>query len=368
MTTNQTKIIDVVDVQAGRLTERVVDHNPPIELNERAQQPLNELGFRLRETAVRNRLNSLQEAFVLLPQADVLLRDGIRYISFNSFNGTPTTYTEWMRVEQSNRPQEEYLRDATMGMPPRVPSGTPVPFANSTFDGAVTIPNHRYAQGVIVTMDDIRFDRLGKIRQIADELGRSFRMQEEQQAYNLITTAANFTRNSTTGDNDVGANTAATTFSAAGFETAYTTIATSKDRHSGQYLGLVPDTIVCGVRSERYIRQFLFSDTLARTHGNTSAEVTGTGTNNPYRGLIRRIIVSPFVQSFAWAMCDSTRMSAVFQRVEGLNIMQEAMNASSEAYLLTDSIRYVASSYFGVGMVDDRPWYYSSSSTTPVVS
>ena len=368
MIMNKTKIIDVVDVQAGRLDERVVDHSAPTTLTELAEQPLNTLRQRLQETAIKNRLTNLQEAFVLTPQADVLLRDGIRFVSFASFNGIPTTYTEWMRVEQSNRPQEEYLRDATMGMPPIVPSGTPVSFANSTFDGAVTIRNQRYAQGVIVTMDDIRFDRLGKIRQIADELGRAFRMREEQEAYNLITTAANFTRNSTTGDNDVGANTAATTFSAAGFETAYTTIATSKDRSSGQYLGLTPDTILCGVRSERYIKQFLLADTLMRQATAASAEVTGQGTNNPYRGLIRRIIVSPFIQSFAWAMCDSTRMGAVFQRVEGLNVMQEAMNASSEAYLLTDSIRYVASTYFGVGMVDDRPWYYSSSSTTPTVS
>ena len=45
----------------------------------------------------------------------------------------------------------------------------------------------------------VYFNRVGVLRQQAEMLGRAMGMTKEQDAYNVITTAGNFTRNSTTG-------------------------------------------------------------------------------------------------------------------------------------------------------------------------
>jgi len=87
-----------------------------------------------------------------------------------------------------------------MGTIPKAPSGQPVTFAKSGFEGAVKISNALYRVAVMITGDDIKFDRLGKIRQIAASMGRAARMTEESEFYAAITTTANLTRNSTTGD------------------------------------------------------------------------------------------------------------------------------------------------------------------------
>lgn len=271
--------------------------------------------------------------------------------------------------EQSDRPQEEYLRDATIGVIPRVPSGQPVPFIQSAFEGATTVKNHLYRVGVKVNGDDILFDRLGKIRQIAQELGRAAAVTEDYEFFVDITTTANYTRNSTTNDNDVGANQAATTFNALGLDTALTTISTSRDRKSSQPLGYNADTFITTPKMEFPVKQFLMSPNLARTHGNTTAEVRGMGTENTYNGVFNRIIVSPwFGASYQWAIYDSSVFSYVWQTVQPWQILQEGMTENSEAWLMLNAIRYVIMGYFGHGFIDDRAWYYSSSTTAPTVS
>jgi hypothetical protein len=81
------------------------------------------------------------------------------------------------------------------------------------------------------------------------------------------------------------------------------------------------------------------------------------------------MIVSPwFGNSYQWALVDSKRMSFVFQQVEPFNIFQEDQNITSEAWLTRDLTRYLAQGYFGLGFVDDRPWFYSDSTTAPTVS
>lgn len=311
----------------------------------------------------------LLEAFVAQPDAANMLRDGIRFLSLLAYAEQPSTFAPFTTMQSSDRPQEEWLRDAGMGTLPRVKSGQPTPMLMSGFEGGALIKNYSYAGLVEVTGDDIRFDRLGKIRQIAPELGRSARMTEEQTVYTDITTTGNFTRNSTTGDNDIGANTQTLTFSPTGYETAQAIIGTAKDRKSGQYLGQTGDTLIAGVRMKWFIRQLLMSPDIVRASANNTAEVRGLGTSNPYYGEISRVIISPwFGTSYQWAICDSSRISYMFQTVEPFNVLSEAMGATSEAWLVRDSLRYKVFGYFGTGFVDDRPWFYSDSTTQPAVA
>lgn len=358
-----TKIIEIGDVRSeSTWRERRVGDVGVTE----SYDPIREWRNAIRKNDVNG---NLLEAFVVTPDANNMLRDGLRYLAFSRYNGYQPTWDAFAMVENSSKPQEEYLRDAAMGTLPRTPSGTDAPLLQSGFEGAVTIKNFRYAGLIEVTGDDIRFDRLGKIRQIAMELGLSARTTEEAQVYADITTTANYTRANTTNDNDVGANTQTLTFSGIGMETATSIIATAKDRRSGNYLGCKADTIIIGPRMEVPVKQLLLSGDLNRVGGNTTNEVRGMGTSNEYRGMISRIIVSPwFSNSYAWALVDSSKMSYVFQRVEPFNIYQEAQNATSEAWLVRDVTRYLAQGYFGTGFVDDRAWFFSNSTTAPTVS
>lgn len=367
MSENQTKVIDIIDPVAGKIRETVIESRGPAHVD---YDPIKELRKQINlKIAESGGEMDFREAFVNTPDAANLLRDGIRFYAFTSYRELPQEWTGFCRVETSNRPQEEYLLDASVGLLPAVRSGEPTPTVISGFDKGVTVKNYMYAGMAEVTGDDIRFDRLGKIRQIAAELGRAARMTETQQVYNVLTTTTNYVRNSTTGDNDIGANTAATTFSGAGLELAFATISTAKDRKSGQYLGLRPDTIVCAPRLEIPVKQLLLSAEVQRASANNAAEVRGTGTENLYRGMITKIIVTPWIgTTWQWALLDSTVAPMVFQRVEPLTVMEEAQGVTSEAYLTRDVIRYKAMTYFGVAIIDDRAMYYSSSSTTAAVS
>lgn len=312
---------------------------------------------------------NLWETFLSSPDAMNMLRTGVNFLSFLAFAEMPVTYPQIAKVLTSNKPQEEYLRDSILGVVPRVRSGQAVPEISGGFEGGVTIVNHLYQAIVRVTGDDIRFDKTGKIRQIAEELGRAFRMTQEYRTYEFITTTTNYSRNSTTNDNDIGANQATTTFSASGLETAWKTIATMKDRKSGAYLGLMPDTLIVTPGLQWPAKQLLFSDTIMRAYGGSSQEVRGTGTDNPYRGAIKRLIVTPWIgPSYQWALMDSRYQSLVFQEVEPFNVLQEAMDATSEAWMATDSLRYKGTAYFGIGFVDDRSWFYSDSTSAAAVS
>lgn len=309
---------------------------------------------------------SLMESWVSQPDAANLLRDGIRFIAFNTYAGIPTTYEALVRSETSGRPEEEYIRDADMGTIPKAPSGQPVTFAKSGFEGAVKISNALYRVAVMITGDDIKFDRLGKIRQIAASMGRAARMTEESEFYAAITTTANFTRNSTTNDNDQGANYQSLTFGPVTLDTAMAVIGTAKDRKSGNYLGYKADTIIAGPLMETAIKQMLMSTDLQRTGAQAANEGRGYGTYNAYRGLLNRIVISPwFGASYGWALCDSTAYSYVWQWVDRWQVMQEGMSENSEAWLMNNALRYVISGYFGHGFVDDRAWFLSTSTSAP---
>ena len=313
----------------------------------------------------------LWEAATSLVQPDAanILRSDIRFLAFSRFAEMPRTFSGFTMFADSNKPEESWLRDATIGVLPPVKSGEDFPILSTTFEGSANIVNQQYGGLFEIPMDYVRFDQIGKIRQTASSMGRAARMTEEWKVYDYVTTTGNYTRNSTTDDNDIGANTETATFNGTGLEKGMNVISTSKDRKSGAPLGYKADTIVIGPRMEIPVKMLLLSGDLHRTHGNTTSEIRGTGTVNQYRGMIDNIIISPwFGASYQWALVDSSVESFVFQTVESFNVVQESPQLNSEAWFTADKIRWRVSGYFGLGFVDDRAWYYSDSTTPPTIA
>lgn len=353
------------------MTEVKIEENSNLDLGNKGFDPFRKLTEAKLPNGSKVNL-SLREAMLNTPDAAEILRTGIRFLAFSKYQNMPRTFDKIVTYADSNKPQEEYLRDAAIGRLPYAPSGTEAPEVTSSFEGGVTIQNNLYRAIVSVLGDWIKFDQIGKIKQTADLLGRALRMTEEFAVYSALTTTGNYTRNSTTNDNDVGANTAATTFNGVGLELALATIATAKDRKSGAYLGFKGDTIVIGPRMEVPVKQLLMSTNLNRAGGNTTNEVRGMGDQNQYKGMVNNIIISPWfptgVNAFQWLVFDSTVNWCQFQTVENAQVLQEDQNMASEAWLTKDKIRFLARQYFGVGIVDDRCSFYSSSTTAPTVS
>lgn len=368
---------DITPAQSNPLIEALQDEGMTLEEATKRyrllkrQDPIGDTIRKLKQTAFAESARSanLLEAFVAQPDAANMLRDGVRFLSLLAYAEQPSTFDAFTTRMPSDRPQEEWLRDASLGTIPRTRSGEPAPMLLSGFEGGALIKNFNYSGLVEVTGDDIRYDRLGKIRQIAPEMGIAARMTEEQTVYADITNTANFVRSSTTGDNDVGANTQTLAFSALGLEAALAIIQTSKDRKSGRYLGMRANTLICGPRLQWYVKQLLMSPSIVRASANNTAEVRGLGTTNPYVGEIERVIVTPwFGASYQWALCDSSRQSYFYQSVEPFNVLAEAQGPTSEAWLTRDSLRYKVAGIFGTGFVDDRAWFYSDTTSQPAVS
>lgn len=311
----------------------------------------------------------LFENLLTQPDSANILRSDIRMVAFTAFNSNPRTFGAFADIVSSMKPQEEYLRDAAIGLIPVAPSGTEAPMVGSGFEGGVTIVNALRRARARILMDWVRFDQIGKIRQVAQEMGLAGRMTEEYAVYNHISTTGNYTRNSTTSDNDVGANQQTLTFNAVNLRTAMAVISTAKDRKSGAYLGYSPDTLITTPLNQIAALQLLQSVNLQRTHGNTTAEAMGTGTTNPFIGLVRQIVVSPwFGASHQWALCDSTRGTLKFQEVEAFNVFQQTQIADNQAWFVLDTLEYLLKGYFGVGFTDDRAWFYSDSTTAATVA
>lgn len=348
-------IIDVVDAQSGDFRTRKVS------------EAVNYNAFEWLLTEGANGMKhqmTLKEALVQQPDASNMLRSDFRFLAFSRYAAMPVTYPQFTREQPSSKPEEYYLRDAAVGRLPRVRSGEPAPRLLSSFEGSAVIQNFKYDGIVSILGDDILYDRIGKIRQTAEMLGRSARATEEAECYNVITTAANYTRNSTTGDNDVGANTGNTALTHANFEDAMSIIATAKDRKSGMYMGFMADTIIVGPRLEWQVRKLLTSVTM--NYGGD--DETERGTLNVYRGAIQRIVVSPyFSNTYEWALCDSRQDGVYFQRVQPFDVMQSTMTADNASWLNLDEINFKVIGRFGVGFVDDRPWYYSTNTSRPTL-
>lgn len=353
---NISKIIEILDPQSGRLRETVLDHNATPAA-----------GRSLFESRRGVRPMTLQEA-TTTQDFPVLMRDGIRAIAFDRYTHTPTTWAEWAGVIPSDKQSEDWVEENDFGELPIVPEGTAYPEIKEDLDRTLNIRNFKRGYILTVTEEMIRFNRVGLLTLRAQKMGRSAANTREQACYSVLTTTGNYTRNSTTGDNDIGANTAATTFSATGLNTALTTLRTMKDRKSGAYLGVNPDTLIVAPRLEMAAKQLLLSPILTPLPVSTTGAVYGTGTSNPFRGQVNRIIVSPRLgTSYQWALLEA-KQAVVIQEVESFQIWQEAMNRiEQEGWFLYDYIRYKGRDWFGAGMLNDRFAYFSSSTTAPVV-
>lgn len=272
-------------------------------------------------------------------------------------------------MESSNKPAEDWLELARLGTLPIVGESDPYPEAEGAVDRTVRIANNKYGMIFSITEEMIKFDRINMIKQYPQDMGAAAKTTLEEQAYAVLTTAGNYTRNSTTGDNDVGANTGATTFSATGLLTAYTTLATMKDRRSGRYLNIMPDTLVVTPSLEWAAKQLLLSDSLVRAYGGAAQEVYGTGQTNVIRGAVKTIIVTPWLgTSYQWVLMQKNR-AVVLQEVEPLQLLiDDVRTVQNEAYFIYDKIRYRVRLWFGVGMLNDRFAYFSSSTSAPSVA
>jgi hypothetical protein len=347
------------------IKEEVINPNQPVDIE---YDFLESLTVRSLPGGDRVRM-TLREAFLNNPDAANILRTDLKQVAFTAMANASRTYTAFTREIDSRKQQEEYIRDAGIGVIPKYRSGQERPRVASGFEGGTIVRNDQYSVLVDILGDWIRFDQIGKIRQIAEELGLAAILTDEYEAYKAITDTANYNRSDSTDDNDVGANTQTLTFSADGFRTAKAVVTTAKDRKSGAYLGYNPNLLFATPLMEVPVLQLLTSTELQRTHGNTTVETIGTGTSNPLRGMIQTIVFSPWVgQTYEWGIMDTSRGGFVRQNVEGWNIYQETMTESSESFLTRDVIRYMISGYFGLGFIDDRCAFYSDSTTEPSVS
>jgi len=352
---NNAKLIEILDPQAGKIRETVLTNSAP---------PSGDVSL-FESNGKQMKLSEAATTYsATFPQ---LLRSGLRTILFEEYAKLPNTHQLWVQEVRSNKPDEVWIEGSTLGKLPIVPEGGDYPRAELDLDRSVQITNQKRGAILSISREAILFDRTNIIMQQIRDLAGAMAYTEEDDAYTVITTAGNFTRTSTGGDNDIGNNTAATTFSATGLMTALKTLRTMKDRKSGRYYGVNPTMLICGVNVEWAAKQLLLSDTLMRTHGNTSAEVYGTGVSNPLRGQITQIVVSPFqLDEDSWVLMEP-RKAVVKQVVWDLELVQKTSN-DDWAYFNADVLEYKVSKMYGFGMLNDRFAYYSSSTTAPAVT
>ena len=358
---NKSKIIEILDPQAGRVKETEIE-----EVTENSASHVE--GKSLFE-GKRGQRMTLQEASTL-NEFPVLLRDGIRSITFDSYANVQTTWQQWVMATTSDKQSEDWAEENSLGELPVVNESTPYPVYKLSIDRTVNIRNYKRGGVIEVTEEMIRFNRLNILKRHAERLGRSAANTREQASYSVINTAGNYVRNSTTGDNDVGANTASTNFSASGLNTALNTLRTMKDRISGAYLGVSPNMLIVGPLLEMAAKQLLLAPNIQIPgDGVTTAKVYGTGTVNPFRGLVGQIIVSPrFATGYQWCLMEA-KQGVVLQEVDGLQILQEAPGRiDQEAYFMWDVLRYRVRDWYGLGMLNDRFCFYSSNNSAPSVA
>jgi phage major head subunit gpT-like protein len=337
MNIDRGKIIDIIDPQAGTLRETVVQ--PPT-----APENLFEVGGR------RTPLWLLAATYTsTFPQ---LLKSGLRAILFDTYAGAPTTHEIWAEVVPSSKKSETWAEGSHVGKLPIVPEGGAYPEIELNLDRAVQIVNDKRGGIISVTEEMVMFDQVHLVREQIQDLAAAMKYTEED-----------YTR--TTADNEIGNNYGTTTFSASGLITAFMTLRTMFDQKSGQKLNIIPDTLIVGVGCELAAKQLLLSPEL-RGMGDTDAVLTyGTGTKNPFRGLITQIIVSPFMAKYEWVLMK--RKKAVVKQVVWDLRLTAQTQRDQAAHFEADAYRYKVSKFYGVDMKNDRFAYYSNSVTEPTV-
>lgn len=361
-----------VDWQSGR-HEQIIPETKRFsaKFKEQAAPYARDARGRLTVDAEKAVLQETQQTTATMPD---LLRMGLRFDAFTSYAETPSYYAQFARTISSDKQQEEYLKDAAIGTLPVVHEGQPYPEAQIDMNEGLIVRNFKRGYIVPVTLEMRKFDQLNKVRQLGELMGRAARLTEEQAVMSVITTTANYTRTSTAGDNDEtavgsGANQQTLTFSAANLIVAFNILRTMKDRKTGVYLNVMPDTLIVAPKLWWAVQQLIRSPQGMRVGDAAApAEVYGTGTVNAFFNAINTIIVSPqFGNGYEWAMMEKFR-AVTFQRVEPVQVLQEDENVTSESYLTRDVLRYRVRNWFGVGMTDDRFAFFSNSTTAPTVS
>ena len=104
--------------------------------------------------------------------------------------------------------------------------------------------------------------------------------------------------------------------------------------------------------------------------GDTDAVLTyGTGTSNPFRGIVDNILVSPFVGAaakYGWVLLQP-RKAFMMQEVIPLQLTQ-LTNTTDWPYHQADVLEYKVREFYGVDVFNDRFAYYSDSTTAPTVT
>jgi len=326
------KVIQIVDPQAGMLRETAISNlSVPTRINENGG-------------LLSGRYTSLREA-ANTAEFPALLRDGLKAILFDTYTSTPAVYPDVIfRTDQSSKPAEDYLEGNQFGALPLVAENNPYPEAKMDLDRTVRIVNNKRGMIFAITEEMIKFDKVGMIKQMPENLGQAARYTLDIDLFGILTTTGNYTRTVAAGDNDLGNNTAATTFSAAGLNTALNTIRTMKDRKSGQYFNIIPDTLIVTPALEMAAKQLLLAPSLQIPgDGVATAKVYGTGMGaNPFRGMVNTIIVTPYLgTSYQWLLFQK-RGFALMQEVEPLQLLLEdsARSVVNEGYFIYDKLRY----------------------------
>lgn len=363
---NVAKLLEVLDVQAGKFRETVVQPKPA-NVTEAAPYPRGKYGEMTVDPAKVDRtLTEAAMGGLATSNFPDLLRMGVQFDVFSGYNEIPSVYEQLVRVVASGKHQEEYADDEGLGLAPVVAEGQDYPHVSPSIGGGTVIKNHKRGYIIDVTEELMKFDMLGKVRDTANAMGRALRMTRNQQVLNVLTTTTNYAVKNL---NDQGtSNTQTLTFTPKNLNTALALMMTQKDRKSGQYLGVMPSVLVVGPLLERFAKMLISSPELMRQGGPTTSEVYGAGMNNPFFGVVSRVIVSPlFGASYQWALLDPTR-AIYFQEVEGPRVEVESAGMNSESWLTRDVIRYKCRDWYGVGMRDDRYAFYSDSTTAPAAS
>lgn len=361
MDINTTKIFKVLDAQRGDIQD-VTPQPKAIEMSEALlPYPRDRRGH----IVVNHELVETTGELSTYNFPDAL-RMGLQVDLFTGYTEQPVTYPAWVRSVTSTKSYEEYLFDSPVGMPPIVKEGQPYPEVTTDFDSGLRIPNDKRGFIMAVTEEMQRFDQVGKVREMPELMGRAARREEEQACMNVITTTTNYTRNSTTGDNDEGANQASTQFSAAGLITAFNTLRTMKDRKTGIYIGVNPNTLIVTPKLWWAARQLIGGNTMQRVGAASANDVYGTSTENAFFNVVDTIIVSPeFGSSYGWCLMERGR-AVTFQRVDPISLLTEGRDPAVQGYFNRDVLRYRIRNWYGVGMRDDRFAFLSTSSSAPI--
>lgn len=383
MAINMTKVIQVLseDGVPVSTTERMVEHESHRELNAPAvQHALVEApyprdlygGFTIDPLKVDYKAVKLKEAAagrLSTPNFPDLLRAGVKFDVFSGYNERPLVYPNLVQTVSSNRPGEEYADDVGFGIPGVVAEGQPYPLVTANIGGSIVIPNAKRGYIIEITEELMKFDLWGKVRDLSAQIGRSMRLGRENSVFAAITAAANYNGatilNDGSGTGTSANNKQTLTFSPKALNTAMAILTTMKDRTSGQYLGVMPDTLIVTPLLERFARMLISSPELMRVGGGTN-DVYGGGMKNPFFGYVSKVVVSPmFGNGYEWALIDTSRFLK-FQEVEGLRVENEGTSMTSESWLTRDVVRYKARDWYGVGVRDSRFGFYSDSTTAPL--